>query len=157
MSLRKSLEALGRLLAAGMRDRLGRLGVKDGGNSALGKSIRYEVEPKGDNSYNLVRYMNYYGNFVDSGVRGTKDGYPASQESLFQIGQFKKPIISRESGLPIPVRISIAQNGLKPKPFIVPSINTVMNQVGYEMIAEGAAEDVTVSIDNAIKDMKFNI
>ena len=32
-----------------------------------------------------------------------------------------------------------------------------MNQVGYEMITKAAAEDVTVSIDNAIKDMKFNI
>ena len=155
MQLRKSLEALGRLLTAAMRSRLTRLGIKDGGNSKLGKSIKYKVEKTGNNSLGLVRYMNYYGNFVDSGVKGTETAYPSNRESLFQMGQFRKPIISKDSGLPYPVRISISRHGLEPKPFIVPSINTVLKEVGYEMIAKASAEDITVSVDELFKDIKL--
>tara|TARA_R110002096_G_scaffold397483_1_gene593397 strand:- start:1021 stop:1503 length:483 start_codon:yes stop_codon:yes gene_type:complete len=114
--------------------------LSDKATGALARSIQYEVV-QNDSSFGLQRSMLTYGNYVDSGVKGTenKKGIP-SDKSLFPIGQFTHKVINQSSGLPFPVRMTIARDGLKPKPFIVSSIDSTMEQQGKEILGEASAK-----------------
>jgi len=118
------------------------------GTGALGNSIKYQVEEPGNGVYNLTRRMNKYGNYVDAGVKGwdNKKGIPNSK-SLFNIGQFRHKTISQDSGLPYPVRYVIARDGITPKPFIVPSINTVIQNQGKELLMKASIDEITILVN----------
>lgn len=127
---------------------VGRLNSTTKGTGALANSISYSVNEPGDGSYELTRQMFTYGNYVDAGVKGwdNKKGIPNPQ-SLYDIGQFKHKTIAPESGLPYPVRYVIARDGLTPKPFIVPSINQVLENQGKEILIKAGINEIDILID----------
>lgn len=77
-----------------------------------------------------------YGDFQDKGVKGLRAG-----QSLAGY-QFKSQAISPNSGLPFPVRVHIAQNGLKPKNFIQPAIDKVVTNFLSPKLEEAGVKDV---------------
>ena len=127
------------------------------GKGNLANSIKYQVEQPGDGKINLVRSMNTYGNYVDAGVKGwnNKKGIP-NPKSLFEIGQFRHKTISQDSGLPYPVRYVIARDGITPKPFIVPSITTILEGQGKELLTKASLDEIDILIDtNSQKNIKL--
>jgi len=149
MTIKDALYKIGELL----KGEMGRtIQEQTSGTGALSNSIEYTVKitPEGTQ---LVRTMNEYGNYLDSGVKGTKSKYNRNPKSIFPQGQFKSPIISKQSGLPLPVRISIAQKGLKPKPFIGSSISQVMDTRGVDLLMEAGLSTVGVMIGQELTDI----
>lgn len=149
MTIKDALVKIGELL----KGEMGRtIQEQTSGTGALENSIKYEVRTTPEGTQ-LVRTMNQYGNFLDSGVKGTKNKYNRNPKSIYPQGQFKSPIISKQSGLPLPVRISIAQNGLKPKPFIGTSISSVMDTRGLDLLLEAGVSEVGVMIGQELTDI----
>jgi hypothetical protein len=145
MRIKEALLRVGDLIKQVM---VNKLNSTTQGTGALANSIKYKVNEPGDGSYELTRQMNAYGNNLDAGVKGTdnKKGIP-NPLSLFEIGQFRHKTISQASGLPYPVRYVIARDGLKPKPFIVPSINSVLENQGKELLIKASISEIDILID----------
>jgi len=137
--LTEGLLRLGDLIKQNMVVTLGKQ-LSNKATGALARSIQYEVI-QNDSSFGLQRSMLSYGTNVDSGVKGTNNtkGIP-NDKSLFPIGQFTHKVINQSSGLPYPVRLSIARDGLRPKPFIVSSIDSTMQTQGKEILGEASAK-----------------
>ena len=155
--LQRALQQVGELLTAEFRATIGRV-TSSRSKGALKRSIGYEVVKLKDGMglkrvKSMIDKLDEYGYYVDAGVRGTKSKYTKNPRSVFNIGQFNKPIISKASGLPLPVRISIAQKGLKPRPFINPSISNVMGGEGMEILEQALVKEVTVNISNELQDL----
>ena len=149
--LQRALQQVGELLTSEFRATIGRV-TSARAKGDLKKSVKYKVV-KTNEGIGLERSMNDYGNYVDAGVRGTKSKYAKNPQSFFNIGQFTKPTINKTSGLPYPVRISIAQKGLKPKPFINPSISNVMGGEGMDILEQALVKEVMVDISNNLEDI----
>jgi len=101
-----------------------------------------------------VLTMNWYGEVVDSGVKGSVDdsGYnrkTISGTPFSSAGQFKSKVIPKTSGLPTPVRWSLAKYGFAPKPFINKSIDIVEQRWGDKIMNFGVEKDINESIMNA--------
>ena len=146
-----ALQQIGELLTAEFRATIDRV-TTSRAKGKLRNSVKYKTVQTNE-GIGLERSMNDYGNYLDSGVRGTKSKYAKNPQSFFNIGQFVKPIISKQSGLPFAVRISIAQNGLKPKPFINPSISNVMGGKGLDILEEAAVKEVMININDNLEDI----
>ena len=149
----EALVKLGNLLKQAM---VQKLNTTTNGSGALARSINFKVEEPEPGILRLVRTMDEYGNYVDSGVKGTsnKKGIP-NPLSLFEIGQFRHTAIAPESGLDWPVRYVIARDGIAPKPFIVPSINQVLETAGKELLVAASIEDLEQLFkDNTIQNIK---
>jgi hypothetical protein len=144
MTIQQALKEIGRLLAIEM-DRSIDSQTSARATGDLGRSITYKVR-EDKNGTILERTMDKYGDYVDSGVKGTKHSYASNPRSIYPQGQFKKKAIAPESGLKWPVRIYIAQNGLKPKPFIGTSISKVMDDKGIDLLLEAGVSQVGVMI-----------
>lgn len=100
--------------------------------------------------YNASLTMNWYGEVVDSGVYGSKDNKVVpNPRSMNKPGQFKSLAIAPSSGLPAPVRFSIAQKGFQAKPFIKDSFDIVKRQYGDTLITNAAAEQITNNLSEA--------
>jgi hypothetical protein len=145
MKIKEALLRVGDLIKQVM---VGKLNTSTNGTGDLANSIKYQVEDPGDGKMNLVRSMNAYGNNVDAGVKGwdNKKGI-ANPNSLYSIGQFRHRTIAQESGLPYPVRYVIARDGLTPKPFIVPSITSVIQNQGKELLLNASIDEIDILID----------
>ena len=155
--LQQALKKIGELLTAEFRATIGRK-TSSRATGALKRSIGYEVVKLNDGMgvkrvKTMIDKLDEYGYYVDAGVRGTESKYAKNPQSVFNIGQFTKPIINKSSGLPFPVRISIAQKGLKPKPFINPSISNVMGGEGMDILEEALVKEVTINISNNLEDI----
>jgi hypothetical protein len=88
--------------------------------------------------------MDDYGFYQDSGVKGVgKNKVSANGESFYPPGQFKSEVIG--GPLPFAVRFSIAQEGLKPRPFITKAYNRAIQWMNENIIE--SEEDM---IDNNI-------
>ena len=81
-----------------------------------------------------------YGVYQDSGVNGLSKSWPAAGESLYPPGQFKSKVIG--GPLPFAVRKSIAENGLKPRPFIQRGIDRVTNNFLIPKAEEAGVDDI---------------
>ncbi len=143
MKLPKLTEGLLRMGGIIKQNMVATLNKTTRGTGALANSITYEVDQT-DSSFQLKRSMLTYGNYVDSGVKGTenKKGIP-NDKSLFPIGQFTHKTIAPQSGLPFPVRLTIARDGLTPKPFLATSIDAVMETQGKEILGEASAQSAS--------------
>jgi len=67
-SIKRYLESFGKQV---VNRSIAGLGRKKGGNTALAKSIKFEVIKTG-NSFTVQFYMSSYGQYVDKGVSGTQ-------------------------------------------------------------------------------------
>lgn len=114
----------------------------------LANSVRVEFREGEDESRFLIS-MEDYGYYQDSGVQGTKSGYPSDANSLFPQGRFKSKTIG--GPLPFAVRQSIAQKGFRPRPFIVPSVNQMVTNLQSPLEAAGE-EDLNLEIIELFKE-----
>lgn len=153
MTIKQALTKIGDLLKIEFQKTIDSV-TSNKATGALKNSVQYTVKTT-DDAYQLQREMNQYGNYVDSGVRGTETAYRSNPASFFKQGQFRSKAISPKSGLPFPARIVIARNGLKPRPFINPSISEVMNTEGYDILTEAAVEEATIMMSNELIDINL--
>ena len=93
-------------------------------------------------------YGEDYGIYLDSGVNGTKSPINPNNRSLNPPGQFKSKVIG--GPLPFAVRFSIAQNGLKPQPFLQDAID-VVNSSFIADLEEAGVKDVEQYFDTLSK------
>jgi hypothetical protein len=150
MTFKQALDRIGKMLVSTMRSKVP---VNSG---KLKRSLDYSVT-EDKSGLGLTTEMESYGQFVDSGVKGTsnKKGFESPQ-SLYDIGKFKSKTIAPQSGLPYPVRLTIARDGLKPQPFIIPSYDQVMKDKGEKILTDAGVDIVTADIDKVLKSQKLN-
>jgi hypothetical protein len=135
------LEEAGRILTEALQDEIINEGLLDTG--ALARSPRFKVQLINGNPELLV-FMDDYGFYQDSGVKGVgQNRVTPNGESFYPPGQFKSEVIG--GPLPFPVRFSIAQKGLKPRPFITKAYNRAIQWMNENIIEN--EEDM---IDNNI-------
>jgi len=115
---------------------------------ALGKSVNVialKDETKNETTYNVS--MKDYGFYQDSGVMGSGPNkrYSPNPESYYSptIFKFKKPSIPwrPRTVFSVPAAISIAQNGLRPRPFIKEAFARFEEKVGKD-IPDAGYQDV---------------
>ena len=135
------LEEAGRILTEALQDEIINEGLLDTG--ALARSPRFKVQLINGNPELLV-FIDDYGFYQDSGVKGVgQNRVTPNGESFYPPGQFKSEVIG--GPLPFPVRFSIAQKGLKPRPFITKAYNRAIQWMNENIIEN--EEDM---IDNNI-------
>ena len=135
------LEEAGRILTEALQDEIINEGLMDTG--ALARSPRFKVQLINGNPELLV-FLDDYGFYQDSGVKGVgQNRVTPNGESFYPPGQFKSEVIG--GPLPFPVRFSIAQKGLKPRPFITKAYNRAIQWMNENIIE--SEEDM---IDNNI-------
>tara|TARA_R110000803_G_C11876547_1_gene309150 strand:- start:173 stop:637 length:465 start_codon:yes stop_codon:yes gene_type:complete len=153
MALKKVLKELSSLIQAQKKKAVGSI-FSSKGKGGLKRSIKERVTGTEKKGYQIVSTMLEYGKFQDSGVSGTKKKVRANTNSLFKPGKFSGRKTMIGGNLPFAARVSIYQKGLKPKPFVKPSVLSIMNSVGYDMIAEASAEDVALAFKSNFKKVK---
>ncbi len=89
-----------------------------------------------------------YGIYLDSGVNGTEQPIQRNSRSLNPPGQFKSKVIG--GPLPFGARFSIAQNGLKPQPFLQDAID-VVNTSFVADLEDAGVKDVEQYFDTLSK------
>ena len=153
MSLEKTLKQLAKLISRGKKEIVGSLFSK--GTGRLKSSIKESVVGNEDKGYQIRSQMVDYGYYQDSGVSGTKRKVRANAQSINPPGKFSGKFKMIGGNLSFGARTNIYKKGLKPKPFVKPSVLTVMNDVGYDMIADASAEDVALQFTNTFKGAKI--
>ena len=112
----------------------------------LANSVRVVYNEK---EQELITYMEDYGVYQDSGISGIKSLQSADSKSLYKPGKFKSPVIG--GNLPFGARVSIAQKGFRPRPFIVPAYDRVVEQYLDEALLEAGMTDIDKSVSNIFK------
>jgi len=137
------LEEAGRILVEALQDEIINEGLMNTGE--LARSPRYKVQLINGNP-ELSAYIEDYGFYQDSGVKGVgQNRVTPNGESFFPPGQFRSQVIG--GPLEFPVRFSIAQKGLKPRPFINKAYNRAITWIN-ENIVENEEEMIDENIAN---------
>lgn len=108
----------------------------------LGRSVDVIYRDDNDQPSYTIK-MEDYGFYQDSGVSGTKRKVATNPESLYEPGQFKSVVIGGD--LPFPVRMSIAQKGFRPRPFVIPAVQRTLKNM-EDPLTEAGAEDIDIEI-----------
>jgi len=156
MTIEEALVRLGDELKVTMTEQLKKNGSYYTGD--LAKSIDYEVRVQ-NFDYQLVRTMLTYGIFVDQGD-GRRPGTPPPVKPLIDWIKFKKiPVpqgMSVESfAFAIAKKIGKQGTNPRPRPFIAPSIQTVLDGVGKKLLSEAGIDTIIANIDNELQDIKI--
>ena len=93
--------------------------------------------------------MEDYGLYQDSGINGIKQTVPKSGYSFYPPGQFRSKVIG--GPLPFAVRKSIAENGLKPRPFIVTDLTQVTENFLVPQLTEAGVQDIEQFVELAVQ------
>ena len=109
----------------------------------LANSVRVVLDEK---KRELTTYMQDYGVYQDSGINGTMKSVSPNDKSLYKPGQFKSQMIG--GNLPFGARVSIAQKGFRPRPFIVPAYDRVAEQYLDKALLDAGQTDIDKSITN---------
>jgi len=118
----------------------------------LANSVQAQlIESEG--KYQIQVSMEDYGVYQDSGIQGIKGSISADNRSLFPPGQFKSKTIG--GNLPFAVRKSIAERGLRPRPFINAGQERVSNNYLAPKLEEAGVKDVDQYIQNSVTNDKF--
>jgi hypothetical protein len=115
---------------------------------ALANSVRVTYDEK---NQELITFMEDYGVYQDSGISGTKSLQSPNDKSLYKPGKFKDSTKMIAGNLPFGARVSIAQKGFRPRPFIVPAYDRVVEQYLDEALLEAGMSDIDKSITNIFK------
>ena len=92
-----------------------------------------------EGSFSIEVYGEDYGIYQDSGVSGYVNPIAPNGRSFYPPGKFKHKVIGGD--LPFPVRLSIATNGLQPKPFLQDSVDSVTPQF-VSALEEAGVKDI---------------
>lgn len=142
--INKVLKEAQRRLQEALVDGILNQGLLKTGTLANSVSVRYD-----EKNQELITFMEDYGVYQDSGISGTKSLQSADSKSLYKPGKFKSPVIG--GNLPFGARVSIAQKGFRPRPFIVPAYDRVVEQYLDEALLEAGVTDIDNSITNIFK------
>ena len=142
--INKVLKEAQRRLQEALVDGILNQGLLKTGALANSVSVRYD-----EKNQELITFMEDYGVYQDSGISGTKSLQGADSKSLYKPGKFKSPVIG--GNLPFGARVSIAQKGFRPRPFIVPAYDRVVEQYLDEALLEAGMSDIDKSITNIFK------
>ena len=124
------LEQAGRILVESLQDEIINEGLMNTGE--LARSPRYKIQLINGNP-ELTAFIEDYGFYQDSGVKGVgQNRVSPNGESFFPPGQFKSQVIG--GPLEFPVRFSIAQKGLKPRPFINKAYTRAINWINENIV-----------------------
>ena len=93
--------------------------------------------------------MEDYGLYQDSGINGIKQTVPKSGYSFYPPGQFRSKVIG--GPLPFGVRKSIAENGLKPRPFILQGLTQVTENFLVPQLTEAGVQDIEKYVELAVQ------
>jgi len=116
-------------------------GLLKTGKLANSVQVTY-VEDNQEPAFRII--MEDYGIYQDSGINGTRSGFTPNGFSFFPQGKFKSSVIG--GTLPFLVRKSIAEKGFRPRPFIVPSVSRLIQNLQPELLEAGV-----IDIDTEIK------
>ena len=124
----------------------------------LASSIQYKVEQR-QYEYNLVRTMLKYGDYVDQGI-GRGPGKRPPVKEIIEWIKFKRiqvPVGLTIESFAFAIAAKIGREGTnpRPRPFITPSINTVLKTTGKELLEKAGVDTVTVNINNELRDIKI--
>lgn len=129
---------------------------KSRGSGALAASIDYKVEER-DSELLLIRTMLKYGDYVDQGI-GRGPGKPPPAKDIMEWLKMKK--IPIPAGLTVEsfafaIANKIGKQGTdpKPKPFIAPSINRVLETKGQELLSKAGIDEIEANINNKLKNI----
>ena len=127
------------MLEAMLKDGIINKGILNTGK--LGNSVRVTPSQEGEDEVGFSISMEKYGYYQDSGVMGTKKKFTPNPESLFNPGQFPSIIPWKpRTNLPFPVAKSIAEKGFRPRPFIVPAVKRLLENIEPELFEAGGKD-----------------
>ena len=156
MTIEEALLRLGDELKATMTQELKRNGSYYTGD--LAKSISYKVVQQ-DFTYDLVRTMLKYGDYVDQGI-GRGPGKQPPVQPLIEWIKFKR--IPTPTGMSVEsfaflIARKIGREGTdpRPRPFIAPSINYVLENVGKKLLSEAGIDQIVANINGKLQDVKL--
>ena len=155
ITLEQALVKVGEELKLAMIEELKSNGSYNTGD--LGDSITYEVRQNGL-EYELVRRMLAYGNYVDQGIGRGPGKQPPVRDIVDWIQLKKIPVPSNLTieAFAFAIANNIGKRGTnpRPKPFINPSISKVMRDVGENLIAEGATDEIVEAVNQQLQSIK---
>jgi|688.fasta_scaffold241790_2 hypothetical protein len=132
-NMKQVLQQGGELMADAIRDEAISKGLFKTGT--LARSYQSQPVQDATNGKFTISIVGIdYGDYQDKGVKGLRAG-----QSLAGY-QFKSQAIGGD--LPFPVRVYIAQNGLKPKNFIQPAVDKVINNFLAPKLEEAGVKDI---------------
>ena len=156
MTIEEALLRLGDELKATMTQELKNNGSYYTGN--LANSIQYQVR-ENNYTYQLVRTMLKYGDYVDQGI-GRRPGKQPPVKPLIDWIKFKR--------IPVPTGMSvesfafliarkIGREGTdpRPRPFIAPSIDSVLKTTGKELLTKAGIDQIVANINGKLQDVKL--
>ncbi len=104
-----------------------------------------------ENKVGLQISMEDYGIYQDSGVNGTEQPVPRSNQSLYPPGQFKSKTIGGPKEWSFVGRRAVAENGLKPRPFIVQGLRQVTENFLVPNLNEAGVKDIENYIELSVE------
>ena len=114
----------------------------------LAQSIQGETYSR-EGKIGIQVSMEDYGLYQDSGINGIKQSVPSNGESFYPPGQFRSKTIG--GPLPFAVRKSIAEKGLKPRPFIVQGLTQVTENFLVPQLNEAGVQDIEQFVELAVQ------
>jgi len=128
------------------------------GTGQLASSIKYEVRQQ-NYEYDLVRTMLKYGEYVDKGIGRGPGRMPPVREIMewIQLKRIPVPASMTIESFAFVIARKIGREGTdpRPKPFITPSINRVLQTTGKELLSEAGVNTVLANINGELKDVKI--
>lgn len=140
-NLDAAIKQVGSLISEAMQQTLFGYGIPH--NSDLANSIKPIVTTEKGKETTLQIQMLAYGQYVEEGRRRGAKMPPvqAIKDWILQRG-IRKPAKYSTDGFAFAVARSIGKKGIKPRPFIQPSVKNVLENKGYALILEGALADL---------------
>lgn len=156
MTLEEALLRVGEELKQAMTDQLKSNGSYNTGN--LANSIQYSVEQR-DFEYALIRKMLKYGDYVDQGI-GRGPGKMPPVMDIIEWIKFKRipvPSTMTIEAFAFVIARKIGERGTnpRPRPFITPSINKVLQTTGKELLTKAGVDTVQANINGTLQDVKI--
>jgi len=156
MTIEEALLRLGDELKATMTQELKNNGSYYTGT--LANSIEYQVREQ-DFTYQLVRTMLKYGDYVDQGI-GRGPGKQPPVQPLIEWIKFKR--IPTPTGMSVEsfaflIARKIGKQGTdpRPRPFIAPSIDSVLKTTGKELLTKAGIDQIVANINGKLQDVKL--
>ena len=155
MTIEEALLRVGEELKKAMTQQLADNNSRVTGN--LANSITYEVRQR-DYEYQLVRTMLKYGNYVDQGIGRGPGRMPPVKEIMEWIQLKKIPVPSsltiESFAFAIARKIGREGTNPRPRPFITPSINKVLQTTGKEILTKAGVDEVEANINDKLQSIK---
>lgn len=156
MTIHEALLRVGEELKIAMTAQLKSNGSNNTGN--LANSIEYKVEQR-DYEYNLIRTMLKYGDYVDQGIGRGPGKRPPVEDIMDWLEMKRIPLptgmVKESFAFLIARKIGKEGTNPKPRPFITPSITSVLNNTGKKILSQAGIDEVLANINGSLQSIKI--